>query len=160
MDVNELLRFTVERGASDLHLKVGNVPFVRVDGELQPTHFEELTAEDTDGFGDVLMSDHKKREFNETNEADLGYTLKGVGRFRVNVYRQRGVLGLAIRRVRSEIPTFEELRLPPVMGQLALPGCSVRIWKKDLFQSAPAAAALKAASSGFTNSPSLFCSAT
>ena len=119
MDVNELLRFTVERGASDLHLKVGNVPFVRVDGELQPTHFEELTAADTDGFGDILMSDHKKREFNETSEADLGYTLKGVGRFRVNVYRQRGVLGLAIRRVRSEIPTFEELRLPPVMSQLA-----------------------------------------
>ncbi|MEA2579168.1 MAG: twitching motility protein PilT [Actinomycetota bacterium] len=119
MDINELLRFTVERGASDLHLKVGNVPFVRVDGELQPTHFDELSAKDTETFGEVLMSDHKKREFTETSEADLGYTLGGVGRFRVNVYRQRGVVGLAIRRVRSEIPTFEELRLPAVMSQLA-----------------------------------------
>ena len=61
------------------------------------------------------MSEHKKREFAETSEADLGYTLPGVGRFRVNVFRQRGVVGLAIRRVRSEVPTFEELRLPRVM---------------------------------------------
>jgi len=119
MDINELLRFTVERGASDLHLKVGNVPFVRVDGELQPSHFAALSAEDTDAFGEILMSEHKKREFEESNEADLGYTLAGVGRFRVNVFRQRGVVGLAIRRVRSEIPTFEELRLPPVMSLLA-----------------------------------------
>ena len=119
MDINELLRFTVERGASDLHLKVGNVPFVRVDGALQPTHFEPLSATDTDAFAEILMSDHKKREFYETNEADLGYTLTGVGRFRVNVFRQRSSVGLAIRRVRSEIPTFEELRLPPIMSQLA-----------------------------------------
>ncbi len=119
MDVNELLRFTVERGASDLHLKVGNVPFVRVDGELQPTHFEALSPADTEGFARVLMTDHKRHEFETTSEADLGYTLTGVGRFRVNVYRQRAMVGLAIRRVRSEIPTFEELRLPPVMTQLS-----------------------------------------
>ena len=58
------------------------------------------------------MPDHKKREFEAHSEADIGYTLPGVGRFRMNVFRQRGVVGLAIRRVRSEIPTFEELRLP------------------------------------------------
>ena len=119
MDINELLRYTVERGASDLHLKVGNVPFIRVDGGLEPTRFETLTAADTEGFGLTLMSDHKKREFAETSEADLGHTMPGVGRFRVNVFRQRGVVGLAIRRVRSEVPTFEELRLPPVMTTLA-----------------------------------------
>ena len=65
------------------------------------------------------MSDHKKREFAASSEADLGSTLTGVGRFRVNVFRQRGVVGLAIRRVRSEVPTFEELRLPPVLAKLA-----------------------------------------
>ncbi|MEP7059297.1 MAG: PilT/PilU family type 4a pilus ATPase [Actinomycetota bacterium] len=119
MDINELLRFTVERGASDLHLKAGNVPFVRVDGDLQPTHYDSLDPADTEAFALILMSEHKKREFDATSEADLGYTLKGVGRFRVNVFRQRGVVGLAIRRVRSEIPTFEELRLPPVMSRLA-----------------------------------------
>lgn len=119
MDVVELLRFAVERGASDLHLKVGTVPFVRVDGELQPTQFPALTGTDTEVFARALMSEHKRREFEETNEADLGYTLPGVGRFRVNVYRQRGLVGLAVRRVRSEIPTFEELRVPPVLQSLS-----------------------------------------
>lgn len=119
MEINELLRYAVERGASDLHLKVGNVPFVRVDGELQPTQFPALTPADTEAFSQELMSDHKRREFEATSEADLGVTLAGVGRFRVNVFRQRGVAGLAIRRVRSEIPTFDELRLPEVMKTLA-----------------------------------------
>src|SRR5881628_1327099 len=119
MDITELLRFTVERGASDLHLKVGSVPFVRVDGELQPTQFPELTSGDADAFALAVMSEHKRREFEASNEADIGYTLQGVGRFRINVFRQRGLVGLAVRRVRSEIPTFEELRLPDAMRTLA-----------------------------------------
>jgi len=119
MDISELLRYAVEKGASDLHLKVGNVPFVRVDGELVPAPFPELSSADTQAFAAALMPDHKVQEFARHCEADLGYTLPGVGRFRVNVYRQRGHVGLAIRRVRAEIPTFEELRLPPVLRQLA-----------------------------------------
>jgi twitching motility protein PilT len=119
MSIDELLRFTVERGASDLHLKVGNVPFLRVDGELLPTSHESLTAADTEAFADAVMTEHKLHEFASHNEADIGYTLTGVGRFRINVFRQRGVVGLAVRRVRSEIPTFEELRLPHVMRDLS-----------------------------------------
>jgi twitching motility protein PilT len=119
MNIDELLRYTVERGASDLHLKVGNVPFLRIDGELEPTSFAVLTGADTEGFGQAIMNEHKKREFEVTNESDNGYTLQGVGRFRINVFRQRGVVGLAVRRVRSEIPTFEELRMPQVMRKLA-----------------------------------------
>jgi len=119
MDVRELLRFTVEQGASDLHLKSGNVPFIRVDGDLQPTSFPKLAPEDTEAAAGQLMPEHKKREFAFANEADLGHTEPGIGRFRINVYRQRGLVGLALRRVRSDIPTFEELRLPPVMRTLA-----------------------------------------
>jgi twitching motility protein PilT len=119
MEIAELLRYAVERGASDLHLKVGNVPFVRIDGALEPTGFEPLTAEQTAAFAVELMSDHKRREFEVSNEADLGFTLKGVGRFRMNVFRQRGLVGVAFRRVRSEIPTFDELRLPPALRTLA-----------------------------------------
>jgi twitching motility protein PilT len=119
MNVDELLRYTVERGASDLHLKVGNVPFLRIDGGLEPTSFAVLTPADTEAFGLAVMNDHKKREFEATNESDNGYTLQGVGRFRINVFRQRGMVGLAVRRVRSEIPTFEELRMPHVMRTLA-----------------------------------------
>jgi twitching motility protein PilT len=119
MNVDDLLRHTVERGASDLHLKVGNVPFLRIDGDLQPTSHDVLQPPDTVAFGNTVMSEHKRREFEQHNEADIGYTLQGVGRFRINVFRQRGLVGLAVRRVRSEIPTFEELRLPEVMRTLA-----------------------------------------
>ena len=119
MDITELLRYTVEIGASDLHLKAGNVPYIRVDGQLRPTSFESLTPVESQTFAAQLMPDHKMREFAATSEADFGYTLPGVGRFRVNAFRQRGNVGLAIRRVRAEVPTFEELLLPPVMKELA-----------------------------------------
>ena len=119
MNIDELLRHTVERGASDLHLKVGNVPFLRIDGDLTPTSHDVLTPQDTVAFGNAVMSEHKRAEFDAHNEADIGYTLQGVGRFRINVFRQRGLVGLAVRRVRSEIPTFEELRLPEVIRALA-----------------------------------------
>jgi twitching motility protein PilT len=119
MDINELLRYAVEMGASDLHLKAGNVPFVRVDGELQPSTFPALTPAQTEEAARVLMPEHRSREFALHHEADFGYTMVGVGRFRINVFRQRATVGLAIRRVRSEVPTFEELLLPPVMRTLA-----------------------------------------
>jgi len=119
MILDELLRHAVEAGASDLHLKVGNVPFIRVDGELSPAPFPELTASDTEAFARGVMGEHKRRQFDTTSEADVGYTLAGIGRFRINAFRQRGFVGLAVRRVRSDIPSFEELRLPPVMRQLA-----------------------------------------
>ena len=82
MDIDELLRYAVERGASDLHLKAGNVPYVRVDGELAPADLGYLSAADTDRFASAVMTEHKQREFERTSEADLGYTLSGVGRFR------------------------------------------------------------------------------
>jgi twitching motility protein PilT len=119
MDVTELLRYTVEVGGSDLHIKAGNVPFVRVDGELEPTTFPALSSNDTVGAAIAIMPEHKRKEFEVTNEADFGYTMPGVGRFRVNVFRQRGMVGLAIRRVRSEVPTIDELLLPPVVVELA-----------------------------------------
>jgi twitching motility protein PilT len=95
------------------------VPFIRIDGELQPTPFDVLTTEDTAMFASEVMPEHKRREFSESNESDIGYTLTGVGRFRINVYRQRGLVGLAVRRVRNEIPSFEELRLPDSVRMLA-----------------------------------------
>jgi twitching motility protein PilT len=119
VDVTELLRHTVEMGGSDLHIKAGNVPFIRVDGELQPTPFPACSSNDTVGAAIAIMPEHKRKEFELTNEADFGHTMPGVGRFRVNVFRQRGMVGLAIRRVRSEVPTIEELLLPPVIVELA-----------------------------------------
>jgi twitching motility protein PilT len=119
VEITELLRHAVEVGASDLHLKAGNVPFVRVDGELSPTAFGAMSAADTEAAAVALMPEHKRRAFEATSEADFGHTLTGVGRFRVNVFRQRSMVGLAIRRVRSEVPTIAELMLPPVLAELA-----------------------------------------
>src|SRR5438067_7230105 len=119
MDAAELLRHMVEVAASDLHCKVGSPPFLRVDGGLLPSEYPQLTSQDTETLASELMPMSKSVTFSETNESDFGYTLPGVGRFRVNVFRQRGLVGLAIRRVRSDVPSLEELRLPPVVSRLA-----------------------------------------
>jgi twitching motility protein PilT len=119
MDPAELLRYAVERRASDVHVKAGNVPFIRVDGELLPTPFPDVTPADAQRFADALMPPHKAEEFAETREADFAYTLAGVGRFRVNVLRQSDTIGLAIRWVSPEDLTFDQLALPPSIGELA-----------------------------------------
>jgi twitching motility protein PilT len=119
MDPAELLRYAVERRASDVHLKAGNVPFIRVDGELLPAPFASLSAADTRAAADALMPSHKAEEFARTKEADFAYTLEGVGRFRVNVLRESDTVGLAIRWVSPEDLTFEELQLPDAIGTLA-----------------------------------------
>jgi twitching motility protein PilT len=119
MDPAELLRYAVERRASDVHVKAGNIPFIRVDGELLPTPFPEMSDTDARRFADALMPPHKADEFAKTSEADFAYTAEGIGRFRVNVLRQSDSVGLAIRWVSPEDLTFEELQLPPLIGTLA-----------------------------------------
>jgi twitching motility protein PilT len=119
MEISDLLRRMVEMGGSDLHLKVGSVPFVRVDGTLTATDFPALAAADTEAFAAELLPSHKAAEFAASHESDIGYTLAGVGRFRVNVFRQRAAAGLAIRRVRADVPTFDELMLPRAVRTLA-----------------------------------------
>ena len=119
MDIAPLLKHMVEAGASDLHLKVGLPPVIRVDGTLHHTEFPRVTPEDTETAALALLPESKAREFAETNEADVGFGLDPASRFRVNVFRQRGLVGLAIRRVRSVIPSFEELMLPPGAVTLA-----------------------------------------
>jgi twitching motility protein PilT len=117
--IQELLRYLVERAGSDLHLKVGTVPYVRIDGELVPAPFPELAEVDTERFAFELMSDRQATKFTETNEADFAYALPGLGRFRVNAFRQRGSVGVVCRRVLPGSPGFEALRLPPVIARMA-----------------------------------------
>jgi twitching motility protein PilT len=119
MDPAELLRYAVERRASDVHIKAGNVPFIRVDGELLPTPFPEISPTDARQLADGLMPPHKAEEFSRIREADFAYTMEGVGRFRVNVLRQSDTVGLAIRWVSPEDLTFEELSLPTSIQSLA-----------------------------------------
>lgn len=117
--VNDFLRHMVEKKASDLHLKVGAPPIVRVDGTLQRTEYPKMGPNDTERAAYDLMDDRVAGEFNEVGEADFAYSFPGLGRFRCNVFRQRGSVGIAVRRVLPGSPSFESLGLPGVVRKLA-----------------------------------------
>jgi len=121
-DLNAALTHLVEVGGSDLHLKVPSRPSMRTNGQLEPiAGSEPLTLEETEGAVRHIVGtdDVKLREFQETGEVDLAYSIPGVARFRVSAFRQRGSASLVIRTIPFLIRTFEELGLPPVMRTLA-----------------------------------------
>jgi len=117
---DRLLEIVVAKSASDLHLKAGSPPVLRIDGDLVPLDASVVTPQDTKDVAAALMSDRQIRRFSENNEIDFAYSSPEMGRFRVNIFRQRGSISLAIRHVHTQIPTFEDLHLPPVIKQLAL----------------------------------------
>jgi twitching motility protein PilT len=119
LDVDELLRYAVTREASDVHIKVGSVPVVRIDGRLERSDFEKLTPAETERIAFAVMPKNRAEEFIETGEADFAHSVAGLGRFRVNVHRQRGCVGLVMRRVQSSIPSFDSLGLPVSVRRLA-----------------------------------------
>jgi twitching motility protein PilT len=119
LDLDQLLRLAVERGASDVHIKVGSPPFVRIDGRLERCDAPAVSPVETERIAFAIMPKQRAEEFIACSEADFAYSLAGLGRFRVNVMRQRGSVGLVLRRVQSEIPSFEDLGLPPVLRRLA-----------------------------------------
>ncbi|NLG79045.1 MAG: type IV pilus twitching motility protein PilT [Firmicutes bacterium] len=120
MSIEELLKVAVGNGASDLHITTGLPPVLRVVGSLRPVEgFTPLSPQDTEGLVLALMNDEHRRVFAEQGQVDFSYGLPGVGRFRVNAYRQRGTCGAAIRVIPHEIPTVAELGLPPIIETLA-----------------------------------------
>ena len=119
LDLDNLLRDSVRLEASDVHIKVGSPPYLRVDGHLQPWGGEEVTPADTERIAFALLPKSRADEFLDHHEADFAYTLAGLGRFRVNVMRQRGSVGLVLRRVLPGIPSMEDLGLPPVIRRLS-----------------------------------------
>jgi twitching motility protein PilT len=119
MDLKELLSEMIAKQASDLHLRVGLKPTLRVDGELQPIGSETITSEQMSQVVDQILNPGQKSIFQKRNELDLALSVSKMGRFRVNFYQQRGTPGIAFRLVRSVIPSYEELNLPPVLKKLA-----------------------------------------
>lgn len=118
--VDDVLREGVTRGASDVHLSVGLPPIYRIDGKLIRTDYGQLEAKQIQRMiYDILTSD-QIQWFEKTRELDFSYSVQNVGRFRVNVYRQRGSLGAAFRTVPVEIPTFDQLKLPRVVQELTM----------------------------------------
>lgn len=117
--LDDLLTKVVEIGASDLHLKVGSPPVLRIDGELHATNLPPLQAEDTEEYAQSIFTQRAATEFRDGHEADFAYGNPALGRFRVNVYRQRGAVSLVLRRILPTTKSFAELGLPPILAKLA-----------------------------------------
>ncbi len=119
MNINDLLKIAIERKASDVHLKVGNHPVIRVDGELMGLNeLKRLMQEDTIQMAFSMMNSRQKQRFKEEFEIDIAYSVPGLGRFRVNVFQQRGAVGLVLRVIPARILTVRELMLPPVLDRI------------------------------------------
>ncbi len=117
--LQDYLRELVELGGSDLHLKVGSPARMRVGGVLRRTEGEALTPEFTVGVALAIMREHHVEALEERSQVDFGYSVRGVGRFRVNAFRQRGSVGLVFHRVRTTAVSLEEIAMPPGVRALA-----------------------------------------
>jgi len=118
--LQELLSAMVERGASDLHLSCGTYPRIRLHGNLEPMEeFESLTPSDTSRLIYSVLTEAQQAHFDAGNDLDLSFGIEGLARFRCNVYRQRGAICAAMRVIPHQIRTFEDLRLPGIVKDLA-----------------------------------------
>ncbi len=118
INMNDLLLLMVQKKASDLHMTVGVSPCLRVDGILNQTTLEKLTSDTVQRLVYSLLSDAQKQRFESENELDVSFGIKGLGRVRMNVYRQRGSVGAALRSVPTRFMSFDEIGLPPGVGEL------------------------------------------
>ena len=120
MHVNDLLKIAVEKGASDLHLKVGSYPMARIHGHLAQISDEKmLDHEDLVEMAAAIMSTAQRQKFKDAQEVDLAYSVPGLGRFRCNVFQQRGTVGVALRVIPVSVMNLDELGLPQVLGRVA-----------------------------------------
>src|SRR3990172_1697721 len=121
VDINELLKKAVQVGASDLHVKAGSVPIIRLHGELTTLSGEKrLTSEDTANIASTIMNEAQQEAFKKKNEIDISHSIPGFGRFRCNIFVQRGTIGMVLRVIPTKIPDIEQLYLPPVLKKIAL----------------------------------------
>jgi len=119
LDIEQLLSYAVENSASDIHITVGLPPTARINGVLVPISQEKLDPADTRKLVEEIVARDHIDVLERKGEIDLSYSVKGIGRFRVNVYRQRGSYSLALRVVSLYIPSIEELNLPPIIKELS-----------------------------------------
>ena len=121
MDLAELLKIAVERKASDLHIKVGSPPVIRIDNRLIPlTEKPRIGQEDAVRMIFSVMSESQREHFKQKHEIDMAHSVPGLGRFRVNIFQQRSTIGMVMRVIPMKIQTIEELNLPPVVEKLAM----------------------------------------
>ncbi len=116
--MDDLLRLVVEKGASDLHLTVGLPPVFRINGKLVPTEYARMSPEETKRLVYSILNDKQKEKYEKTWELDCSHGVRGFGRFRVNVFKQRGAVGACLRAISSRVMQREELMLPPIVEQI------------------------------------------
>ncbi len=118
--IDDLLRMAMSFGASDLHLRAGSFPVIRVNGELRPiSGANRMTQDETLEMAFSMMSNRQKQHFKEAYEVDIGYGVSGLGRFRVNIFQQRSSIGIVARVISDTIKSFSELGLPPILNKIA-----------------------------------------
>jgi len=121
MEIYDILAIAVKNGASDIHLKAGLPPIFRIDGSLRPLpKAPRLSPDGTKKIAFDIMSAGQQTRFEETHEVDLAYGVPGLGRFRVNVFSQRGTISLVLRAIPIEIKPIDELNLPQVLKKIAM----------------------------------------
>lgn len=118
--MHDLLRMMVQKNGSDLFITAGAVPSMKVDGAIQPLSNQSLSPQHTQVLVGAIMNDRQRAEFEENRECNFAISLPGVSRFRVNAFTQRGSVGVVLRVIRSEIPRFEDLNLPPILQDIAM----------------------------------------
>jgi len=119
MSIDQLLKIAIERNASDLHITAGLPPMLRIDGRLVPTEFPRLKPEDTRRLIYAILNDKQREKFERDLELDTSYGIAGYGRFRLNVFKQRGAVSAAFRSIPNIIKTPQELGLPDIVNELA-----------------------------------------
>ncbi|HMO01532.1 MAG TPA: PilT/PilU family type 4a pilus ATPase [Oligoflexia bacterium] len=120
LDITKLLAVMVQHSASDLYITVGSAPMYRVDGVVRQAGSHIFSELDTENLARSVMNDNQQKMFYATNELNFGIHYSTLGRFRVNVYRQRGAIGMVIRSIKSKILTIEELNLPEILKSIAM----------------------------------------
>lgn len=119
MTLKQMLVEMLNRRASDIHIRVGVRPHLRVNGDLEPIATDPVTIDSMDQIVSQILNEKQLERFQRKNEMDLALSVAKLGRFRINLFRQRGTTGIAIRAVNTNVPSFEELNLPPVIKKLA-----------------------------------------
>jgi twitching motility protein PilT len=115
----ELLKVMIEREASDLHVSTGTPPRIRVDGRLVPLEGEPMISSETKAMCYSILTDAQKHRFEEDSELDLSFGVKGLSRFRANIFMQRGAVAGAFRTIPFKIKSFQELGLPDIVVELS-----------------------------------------
>jgi twitching motility protein PilT len=117
--IRQLLKVMTDRGGSDLHVTTGTPPQIRIDGSLVPLRTPPLTPVETKALCYEVLSDEQKVRFERDNELDFSFNVKGISRFRANIFLQRGAVGAAFRAIPFKVRTLDELGVPPVLKELA-----------------------------------------